>query len=89
MVIGGEARQVRVERRALPEAGSRIAHHVTGDARYDTAAATLVSRHGYAMNLLHPKVSLGVGGGNQSDDEMAFMNYYHLLKYERDPVVRH
>jgi hypothetical protein len=66
----------------------RIAHHVTGDARYDTAAATLVSRHGYAMNLLHPKVSLGVGGGNQSDDEMAFMNYYHLLKYERDPVVR-
>ena len=66
----------------------RIAHHVTGDARYDAAATTLVTRHGYAMNLLHPKVSLGVGGGNQSDDEMAFMNYYHLLKYERDPVVR-
>ena len=66
----------------------RIAHHVTGDARYDAAATMLVTRHGYAMNLLHPKVSLGVGGGNQSDDEMAFMNYYHLLKYERDPVVR-
>ena len=66
----------------------RIAHHVTGDARFDDAAKTLVNRHGYAMNLLHPKVTLGVGGGNQSDDEMAFMNYYHLLKYERDPVVR-
>lgn len=66
----------------------RIAHHVTGDARYDTAARDLVTRHGYAMNLLHPKVTAGVGGGNQSDDEMAFMNYYHLLKYERDPVVR-
>jgi hypothetical protein len=66
----------------------RVAHHVTGDARYDAAARDLVTRHGYAMNLLYPKVTLGVGGGNQSDDEMAFMNYYHLLKYERDPVVK-
>lgn len=66
----------------------RIAHHVTGDAKYDAAARTLVDAHGYAMNLLHAKVSLGVGGGNQSDDEMAFMNYYHLLKYEQDPEVR-
>jgi hypothetical protein len=66
----------------------RIASHMTGDARYDEAARDLVSRHGYAMNLLYPKVTLGVGGGNQSDDEMAFMNYYHLLKYERDPVVK-
>lgn len=66
----------------------RIAHHMTGDARYDAAARTLVTQHGYAMNILYPKVTLGVGGGNQSDDEMAFMNYYHLLKYERDPVVK-
>lgn len=66
----------------------RIAHHVTGEARYDAAARDLVTRHGYAANLLHPKVTLGVGGGNQSDDEMAFMNYYHLLKYEPDPMVR-
>jgi hypothetical protein len=40
------------------------------------------------MNLLVPKITLGVGGGNQSDDEMAFMNYYHLLRYEEDPDVR-
>jgi hypothetical protein len=66
----------------------RIAHHVTRDARYDAAARTLIDRHGYAMNLLYPKVTLGVGGGNQSDDEMAFMNYYHLLKYEPDPAVK-
>ena len=66
----------------------RVTHHVTKDARYDAAARELVTRHGYAMNLLYPKVTLGVGGGNQSDDEMAFMNYYHLLKYEQDPVVR-
>ena len=66
----------------------RIAHHLTKDSRYDAVAKELVTRHGYAMNLLHPKVTPGVGGGNQSDDEMAFMNYYHLLKYEQDPVVR-
>lgn len=66
----------------------RIAAHVTGDAKYHAAARTLIDAHGYAMNLLHPKVTLGVGGGNQSDDEMAFMNYYHLLKYEEDADVR-
>lgn len=66
----------------------RVAHHVTGEVRFDAAARTLIDRHGYAMNLLYPKVTLGVGGGNQSDDEMAFMNYYHLLKYEKDPAVK-
>jgi len=66
----------------------RIAQHMTGESRYETAARSLVNEHGYAMNLLYPKVTLGVGGGNQSDDEMALMNYYHLLKYERDPVVK-
>jgi hypothetical protein len=66
----------------------RIAQHVTGDARYGEAARRLIDEHGYAMNLLMPKVTLGVGGGNQSDDEMAFMNYYHLLKYEQDADVR-
>ena len=66
----------------------RIAHHVTGDVRYDTAARELVARHGYAVNMLYPKYTFGVGGGNQSDDEMAFMNYYHLIRYEPDPAVR-
>ena len=66
----------------------RITHHVTGDDKYDAAARELVTRHGYAINMLYPKYTLGVGGGNQSDDEMAFMNYYHLVKYEKDPLVR-
>lgn len=66
----------------------RIAHHMTGDQRYDRAARDLVNTHGYAVNMLYPKYTLGVGGGNQSDDEMALMNYYHLLKYETDPQVK-
>jgi hypothetical protein len=66
----------------------RITEHVTGDGRYGAEARRLIDDHGYAMNLLHPKRTLGIGGGNQSDDEMALMNYYHLLKYESDPEVR-
>lgn len=66
----------------------RVAHHITGHDRYQQAFDRLVTRHGYAMNLMVPKIQSGPGAGNQSDDEMAFMNYYHLLKYEKDPRIR-
>ena len=56
--------------------------------RYAEAAQTLLDDHAYAVNLRNPKVQSGPGTGNQSDDEMAFMNYYHLLKYERDEALR-
>ncbi len=65
----------------------RVAEHVTADARYGEAARELITRHGYAMNTLIAK-SFDVGGGNQSDDEMAFMNLWCLLRYERDPALR-
>ncbi len=66
----------------------RVAQHVTGDAKYGEAADTLIQKHGYNNNLMFPKNTPGVGGGNQSDDEMAFMNYYHLLKYEQNPQYK-
>jgi hypothetical protein len=66
----------------------RVAAHVTGDARYGAAAQELITRHGYAMNTLIPKTFEGFGGGNQSDDEMAFMNLWCLLRYEKDPQLR-
>lgn len=66
----------------------RVAHHITGHERYEAAIRRLVEQHGYATNLMIPKITSGPGGGNQSDDEMAFMNYYHLLKYEKDPKLR-
>jgi hypothetical protein len=66
----------------------RVAAHITGDGKYDAAIRTLVDKHGYGMNLMYPKAQTGAGSGNQSDDEMAFMNYYSLLKYERDPGLR-
>ncbi len=66
----------------------RTAHHITGDARYERAYRALVERHGYAMNAMIVKSHQGPGGGNQSDDEMIFMNYYNLIRYEKDPDLR-
>ncbi len=64
------------------------AAHITGDAKYLRAAAELRDEHGYHQNLLVPKIQAGVGTGNQSDDEMAFMLFYNLIRYEPDPELR-
>lgn len=66
----------------------KTAAHITGDARYEEAAKRLIEKHGYAQNVMIPKTNGGPGSGNQSDDEMAFMNFYHLLQYETDPKLR-
>ncbi len=63
------------------------AAHITGDAKYHEVARDLVRRHGYAQNLMFPKVQFGPGSGNQSDDEMAVMCFYNLLKYGRDEEI--
>ncbi|MBN2311777.1 MAG: hypothetical protein JXR94_22550 [Candidatus Hydrogenedentes bacterium] len=65
-----------------------VAEHVTGDPKYRAAADSLIQEHHYGQNLLMPKLQAGVGSGNQSDDEMAFMSYYNLIKYETDPALR-
>ena len=59
--------------------------HITGDARYEQAIQRLIREHGYSMNVVSPKTHLGPGAGNQSDDEMVFMNFFTLLRYEEDP----
>ncbi len=66
----------------------KVAEHITGDAKYAAAARTLVEKHSYDMNVLIVKTHLGAGAGNQSDDEMIFMNFYSLIKYEKDPDLR-
>jgi hypothetical protein len=66
----------------------RIAEHVTGEPRYGEAAAGLIARHSYLANARSFKVQSGPGTGNQSDDEMGFMNLYHLVRYEPNPVLR-
>ena len=65
-----------------------VAGHVTGDPKYAAAARGLIDRDSYAENAMHPKVQQGPGSGNQSDDEMAVMCYYGLLRYSQDEVLK-
>ncbi|NUM55814.1 MAG: hypothetical protein HUU46_19410 [Candidatus Hydrogenedentes bacterium] len=65
-----------------------VAHHITGDQKYRDIFMTLATDEGYAMNLMtQPKVVLAPGAFGQADDNMAFMNYYHLVRYESDPKL--
>ncbi len=66
----------------------KVAAHITGDARFAAAARWLIQQHDYAANILIPKSDTGPGSGNQSDDEMIFMNFYNLIRYEADPILR-
>lgn len=65
-----------------------VAAHLTGDPKYEAAARELIERHGYGHNAMYVKVQHGPGSGNQSDDEMAFMGYYGLLRCSRDDPLK-
>ncbi len=65
-----------------------VAEHVTGDKEYGDAARRLREEHAYDANTMNPKVQRGVGSGNQSDDEMAFMSFYNLIRYTGDAELR-
>ncbi len=65
-----------------------VAGHVTGDGKYRRIAKELIVKHSYDANAMTPKWQRGVGSGNQSDDEMAFMNFYNLIRYTEDSDLR-
>jgi hypothetical protein len=66
-----------------------VTHHITGDPKYRDAYLELAWDHGYAMNgMTQPKAMLSPGAFGQGDDDMAFINYYHLLRYETDPALQ-
>ena len=65
----------------------RAAYHITGKERYIEAYHTLINKHGYAENMRRQKID-APGHDNHSDDELAFLSYYPLLKYEDDPALR-
>lgn len=64
------------------------ASYITGDPKYEAASRELVEKHGYAQNLMFAKVQHGPGSGNQSDDEMAVMGFYNLLRYSRNEALK-
>ncbi len=65
-----------------------VAEHVTGDPKYARAVRDLIDHHAYAHNAMHPKTQQGPGSGNQSDDEMAFMCFYNLLRLSPDQDLK-
>src|SRR5262249_20662937 len=65
----------------------KVAFHVTGDDHYEHAYLDLVTRHRYALDTLHLKIT-EPGHVNHSDDELAFMSYFPLLRYETNPHLR-
>ncbi len=65
-----------------------VAEYVTGDSKYGDRVKDLIEKHGYAQNLMFPKVHFGPGSGNQSDDEMAIMCFYSFLKYSRNEKAK-
>lgn len=66
-----------------------IAHHILGDKKYRKEYLRLAFDHGYGMNgMTQPRELPGPNHpGHQPDDNMAFMNYYHLIRYETDPTL--
>ncbi len=65
-----------------------VAHHIVGGPRYAEVAKDLIDQHAYATNTLQQKLLGPVEWINHSDDELAFLSYYPLLRYERDPALR-
>lgn len=66
-----------------------VTEHVTGDPKYGEIAKELQEQHHYDINAMVAKMQFGPGSGNQSDDEMAIMNFYNLIKYSNDDELRY
>jgi len=65
----------------------KVAHHITGDPRYEEAYLDLIREHGYLLNLVDQKITI-LGEVNHSDDELSFVCYYPILMLEHDPEIR-
>ena len=65
----------------------KTAYHITGNSKFQDAYQYLVREHHYALNTIDQKI-MPPGIVNHSDDELAFLAYYTLLTYEKDPDLR-
>jgi hypothetical protein len=61
------------------------AEHITGDPKYRSAARELIENHHYAENTVDLRICKPPEEVNHSDDELIFLSYYNLLRYEKDP----
>ncbi len=66
----------------------RVALRLCPSARFASAYRTLVTRHHYALNTVEQKIMPPFGDNNHSDDQLAAIAYYPLLRLETDPGLR-
>src|SRR5581483_447576 len=66
----------------------KVTAHLTGDAKYEAKYRELIEKHHYLLNTVWQKVADPWYIVNHSDDQMAFMMYYALMRLERDPATR-
>jgi hypothetical protein len=62
----------------------KVAIHICGDQKFKDAYQMLIDKWGYAVKAMFAKEMLPNtpgAGVNHSDDEMAWLEYYHLLLY--------
>jgi hypothetical protein len=68
----------------------RVARHLTANpqyrAKYQAAYDDLIRTHRYHLLTRNQKIMVP-GSINHSDDELAFLSYYPLLRYETDPAL--
>ena len=65
----------------------RVAYHITGEERFLRAYHELIQKRGYLENVLRGERE-AAREVNYSDEELAFLSFYPLLKYEDDPGLR-
>ncbi len=65
----------------------KIAAHITRRQDIETLYRELVTEYGYAFNMYNAKIILP-GLINHSDDELAFLSYYNLVRLEENPDLK-
>lgn len=64
-----------------------MAHHTTGEEKYDRRYRNLIEEHGYLSNLLLQK-KVWPDEVNHSDDQLSAIAFYPFLQIETDPFIR-
>jgi hypothetical protein len=65
----------------------KTAYHITGDPKYEEIYRDLAWREGYAVNTIEQKIT-NPREWVYHDNELAFLAYFNLLRYEEDPALR-
>jgi hypothetical protein len=65
----------------------KVAHYVTGDAKYNTHYQKLIRDYGYLSNTLLSK-KVFPDENNHSDNQLGFVAWYPILQLEHDPAIR-